>query len=280
LIVSTAAVLSSIVGIGAASAADLSYKAAPMAAMAWNWTGWYVGGNVGWGFGDSTSTSLSVVNPGGAGNIGPFLTNGLPGFRSGNLYPSLKPSGVAGGFQFGYDHQFSNNVVLGAVADIQASSLYASATVITPFATTGANVTETLTAKIDWFGTVRAKLGYSFGNWMVYGTGGLAYGDVSSSLGFFCTPGGAGCNGVNFRGSNAGLKTGWTAGVGTAVKLTDHVSVGFEYLHIDLGRSSVTALDTLGVFPTTSITASQHFADDLVRVNLNYKFGGPVLAKY
>ena len=242
-IISIVAALGMIFGIGAASAADLPRKAVPMPTPAWTWSGWYVGGNVGWGFGESSGTNLSVVNPGNAGNIGAFLGAGLPGgFSSGNLYPSLQPSGVAGGMQAGYDRQF-NNVVLGVVADIQAAGFYASATKNTSLVLTGVNVTETLTAKVDWFGTVRGKVGYSFGNWMAYGTGGLAYGDVSSQLEFFCTPGGVGCGGINFGGRNSEMKTGWAAGAGVAMKLTDSVNVGVEYLHIDLGRSSVTAVD-------------------------------------
>jgi len=243
LTVSVVAALGMIFGIGVASAADLPRKAAPMPTPTWTWGGWYVGGNVGWGFGESSGTNLSVVNPGNAGSIGEFLGPGVPGFSSGNLYPSLKPSGVAGGFQFGYDQQFSN-VVLGVVADIQASSFYEGATRNTSSILTGANVTETLTAKIDWFGTVRGKVGYSFGNWMAYGTGGLAYGDVSSQLELFCTPGGVGCGALNFG-----------------------------------GRNSVSAVDPQG-FPTTTITASQRFVDDLVRVTINYKWGGPLVAKY
>ena len=275
------AALGVIFGIGAAAAADLPRKTVPMPTPAWTWSGWYVGGNVGWGFGESSGTNLSVVNPGNAGSIGVFLGAGFPGFSSGNLYPSLQPSGVAGGLQFGFDRQF-NNVVLGAVADIQAAGFYASATKYTSSVLTAANATETLTAKTDWFGTVRGKVGYSFGNWMAYGTGGLAYGNVSSQLELFCTPGGAGCGGINFGGRNSEVRTGWAAGAGVAMKLTDSVNVGVEYLHIDLGRSSVTAVD-LRVpqgFPTTTIAASQRFANDLVRTTINYKWGGPPVAKY
>ena len=70
-----------IFGIGAAAAADLPRKAVPMLTPAWTWSGWYVGGNVGWGFGQSSGTNLSVVNPGNAGSIGVFLGTGFPGFQ-------------------------------------------------------------------------------------------------------------------------------------------------------------------------------------------------------
>jgi outer membrane immunogenic protein len=55
-------------------------------------------------------------------------------------------------------------------------------------------------------------------------------------------------------------------------------NVGVEYLHIDLGRSSVTGIDR--GWPTTTITQSQRFVEDMVRLTVNYKFGGPVVARY
>jgi outer membrane immunogenic protein len=272
----TTSIVAIAIGTAAASAADLAprmYAKAPAAAAAvYDWTGFYVGGNVGYGWAEDTDPSLSVINPGGAGNIGPYLTTGLPGFASGNRFPSLNPSGVFGGGQIGYDKQFGT-WVLGIVADIQAADFNASGTTLTSFATTGANVTESLSVKTDWFGTVRGKVGFAANDWLFYGTGGLAYGDVKSTIGFGCTPGGLGCNGVFFAGSNSETRVGWAAGAGVA-KAFGNWNVGLEYLHIDLGRSSVTALSTNGFFTTTSITESQRVAEDTVRLTVNYKFGG------
>ncbi|MGY3499983.1 outer membrane protein [Bradyrhizobium sp. USDA 4471] len=267
---------------GAASAADLAArpntKTPPVAAV-YDWTGFYIGGNVGYGWGEDTDPSLSFVNPGNAGNIGAFLTAGVPpGTSSGNLFPNLRPDGVFGGGQIGYDKQFGTWVV-GVVADIQAADFKASRLVTTPAATTGANADESLSARINWFGTVRGKLGFAANDWLFYGTGGLAYGEVKSSIGFACTPGGVACNGVSFAGSRSETKVGWAAGAGIA-KAFGNWNVGVEYLHMDLGRSSVTAIDLTGNFPTTTITESQRFVEDMVRVTVNYKLGGAVVAKY
>src|SRR5882672_3378383 len=89
-----------------ASAADLAarpYTKAPPAPVVavYDWTGFYIGGNVGYGWGENADPSLSFVNPGNAGNIGPFL-----GGASGNLFPNLRPNGEFGGGQIGYDKQF------------------------------------------------------------------------------------------------------------------------------------------------------------------------------
>jgi outer membrane immunogenic protein len=268
-----------------ASAADMApapvyTKAPPVVAPVYDWTGFYVGGNVGYGWGENTDPALSFVNPGNFGNIGGFLTAGAfpPGTSSGNLFPNLDPSGVFGGGQIGYDKQYGT-WVLGVVADIQAANFTKSALIVTPVATTGANANESLSAKTDWFGTVRGKAGLAANDWLFYGTGGVAYGDAKSTMGFACTPGGLNCSGVNFAGSTSETRVGWAAGAGIS-KAWGNWNVGLEYLHIDLGRSSVTAVDLTGLAPTTTITESQRFIDDMVRLTVNYKFGGPVVARY
>ena len=167
------------------------YTKALAVAAVYDWTGFYVGGNIGYGWGENTDPSLSVINPGDDGSIGSFLT-GLPGFASGNLFPNLNPSGVFGGGQIGYDQQFGT-WVLGVVADIQASDFKASGLVSTPPATTGSTLDESLSAKINWFGTVRGKAGVAMNDWLFYGTGGLAYGNTESTIGFACTPGSDRC---------------------------------------------------------------------------------------
>ena len=77
-----------------ASAADMAVKAPPLPVAVSNWTGWYAGGNFGYGFGENTNPGLSLVNN--SGNIITFLTTGFPGFVSGNQFPNLSPDGVFG----------------------------------------------------------------------------------------------------------------------------------------------------------------------------------------
>jgi outer membrane immunogenic protein len=275
-------VTAALIGATGAQAADIAArpytKAPPAAAAVYDWTGFYVGGNVGYGWGENTAPGITPVDPGGSGII-PFLTTGFAGSSSGNLYPNLKPSGVFGGAQAGYDKQFGTWVV-GVVADIQASDFRDSRLVTTP-TTTCCNVDESLSAKIDWFGTVRGKAGFAVNDVLIYGTGGLAYGETKGSIGLFCTPGGVACGAavIGFAGTASEVKVGWSAGAGIA-KAWGRWNVGVEYLHVDLGRSSVTALSTTGSFTTTTITASQRFAEDMVRLTVNYKWGGPIVARY
>ncbi len=269
----------SVLFVGAASAAELAArpyaKAPPPVAAVYDWTGFYIGGNVGYGWGENTDPRLSFVNPGNAGNIGEFLSANAP-LANGNLFPNLRPDGVFGGGQIGYDKQFGTWVI-GIVADIQAADFKARRLVTTPV-TTGANADESLSARINWFGTVRGKLGFAANDWLFYGTGGLAYGETKSTIGFACTPGGFGCTNLSFAGSRSETRVGWAAGAGIA-KAFGNWNVGLEYLHMDLGRSSVTAVDLTGLLPTTTITQSQRFVEDMLRVTVNYKWGG-LVARY
>jgi outer membrane immunogenic protein len=175
-IVSAALALGAIVGIGAASAADLAarpYTKAPMLVdPGYNWTGFYVGGNIGYSWGRSSDTSTLAT---GAGTV---------------LFTSISRSdlnGVVGGGQIGYNWQMKN-WVWGLEADIQGSDQkggrdFACPTgVCTPpsgfgIPVPGPAVPVSLNQKLDWFGTVRGRIGLlASPSILLYGTGGLAYG--------------------------------------------------------------------------------------------------------
>jgi outer membrane immunogenic protein len=244
-----------------AMAADMFVKAAPPA-PAWSWTGFYIGGNAGYAWGDKTDPAISFVDPGTIG-FAPYFNAG------GNVFQSLEQGGFVGGGQVGYDWQFSQWVI-GVVADYQGANVTDSRSAsITPpggFVTT----TQLLSAKIDSLGTVRGRLGATAYNVLFYGTGGLAYGHVESTLGFF-----APTAPLFFSGTTTSQnKTGWVAGLGVSYALTQNWNVGVEWLHYDLGSSTVTAVTVApgAIVPGASISASQSFSGDLVRANVNFKF--------
>ncbi|CAN7287463.1 porin family protein [Bradyrhizobium sp. LjRoot220] len=268
LLAATALLLSGTVG---ASAADMAVKArspAPMAAV-YNWTGFYIGGNIGYGWGQNTDPFVSFVDPGGAVGFGGYFAAG------GNMFPNLRPDGVIGGGQIGYNWQI-NQFVLGAVADFQGSSIGSSVTAVAGPPIVGVTSFQTLSERLDFLGTVRGKAGVAFNNVMLYGTGGYAYGRVKSSMTFDVgAP-------AFFTGTSTEWRSGWAAGVGGEYGIGPW-SFGVEYLHYDLGRSSVTALPAPpgGAFPGASLTATQRTAGDIVRATFNYRFGaGAVVAKY
>ena len=290
------------IGAVSASAADLApvyTKAPPIeVAPACVWCGFYVGGNVGYAGSESTSVNSSAVvtNPGivapaASAAAAAALTTGIP-------VGSQK--GIIGGGQLGYNFQ-SGLFVAGFEADIQglsgsATGTSATAVPVSGFIGTKANATLTATNSVDWLGTVRGRIGIAAApNFLIYGTGGLAYGGVNSSTGIneaFSGPGTVGANGTfPASGNFSQTRVGWTVGAGGEWMFTSNWSAKLEYLHYDLGSANYgTTVNNFAVagavvpvgrlLSTLGQSSSTSFRGDIVRVGLNYKFGGPVVAKY
>jgi outer membrane immunogenic protein len=266
--------------LGAAVAADLSpaYKAPVTAvAPASGWTGFYIGGNVGYGW-DSGSSGVSALSTDAA------LAPALAAILAAGSYPtSLSPSakGVIGGGQIGYNWQLPSQWLIGLEADLQASGIKGSASqTLSPalFDMTSTGVTKS----IDWFGTVRGRVGFLVTpQWLLYGTGGLAYGETKSSftttdLAFGCVPNATLCA----NGASSSIRTGWTAGAGAEAMLAPNWSVKVEYLYVDLGGRSMNI--PAFTVPAIVFNASTPFHEQIARVGLNYHFdwAGPVIARY
>jgi outer membrane immunogenic protein len=289
----------SAVGASAADLASVYTKAPPIeVAPACVWCGWYVGGNVGYAGSESTSVNSSAVvtTPGNIGQgIAPAAAAGLT-----TGIPVGSQKGIIGGGQFGYNFQ-SGRFVAGFEADIQGLSGRASGTSVTsvPIPVLGpgnnANATLTATNSVNWLGTVRGRIGLAVEpNFLIYGTGGLAYGGVNSSTGInqaFSGEGALGFNGTfPASGNLSETRVGWTVGAGGEWMFTSNWSAKLEYLHYDLGSANygtpVNNFSTGAVAPVGTLlytlgqNSSTNFRGDIVRVGLNYKFGGPVVAQY
>ena len=267
---------------GFASAADLPVKAAPMApviAPVWSWTGFYIGANIGAIWTDSEYT----LSPSGC-----FLTNvacggGVPNnpLRSDSAKLNGNDSvGVTGGGQIGYNWQMGS-FLLGFETDINGSSLKSSDAVARPLAAPlVGNFLHTTSEKLDWFGTARARLGFLVApQFLLYATGGLAYGHVHSdtAVAFTATT-------DAYLGSFNDTRVGWTVGGGGEWAFSPNWSAKLEYLHIDLGTASytdvcVTAVCALFV-PPPAYNTDLRIRENIVRFGINYRFGGPVIAKY
>jgi outer membrane immunogenic protein len=138
----------------------------------------------------------------------------------------------------------------------------------------GPAVPTTLTQKIDWFGTVRARGGILVTpQVLLYATGGLAYGAVNSSETI-------GVGGFGF--SNTDTRVGYTVGAGIEGAIGGNWTARLEYLYVDLGHVSGTFGTTLTALGGGVITTSynSHITDNILRAGVNYKFGGPLVAKY
>jgi outer membrane immunogenic protein len=131
-----------------------------------------------------------------------------------------------------------------------------------------------LSQKIDWFGTVRARGGFLVSpTVLLYATGGLAYGEVKTSDAIGVAP-------TVFSATTTNV--GWTLGAGVEGAIGGGWTAKFEYLYVDLGRASGTFLTTIAAAPAgvLSATYSSRVTDNIVRVGINYRFGGPVVARY
>jgi outer membrane immunogenic protein len=261
-----------------ATAADLPvkapvYKAPPVIVDPWSWTGVYIGLNVGYSWGRSNTTE-SVYNN---------ATNALL-YTANNTF---KMNGAIGGGQIGANWQ-SGIWVLGLEADIQWSGQKGSTfftcpaqvcnnTTAIPAALT--IVTSAFDQKLQWFGTLRGRLGVTPApTVLLYVTGGLAYGEIetSATLSGFNGAGAIVSNAVN----SSTTKAGWTVGGGIEGRLSGNWTGKIEYLYMDLGTVSTTA-PLLTNSPPIYATWSSRITDNILRVGLNYKFGNyPVVAKY
>jgi outer membrane immunogenic protein len=263
----------------AAIAADLpSTKAPPVAPPPPPvWDGFYVGVNVGGGWinGVGSIPYIPYIDP----RYG-VLTNPGGGALPNLLYlpaslssPSGNEGGALGGGQIGYNFVFASKFVIGVETDFQGgiisgsnqgnlASFYPS-----PFAPRGGILTPLAPSSgynvgLDWFGTVRGRLGYILApTLLLYGSAGFAYGEVTA-----------------FNATST--RTGWTAGGGAEWHFlpASNWTAKVEYLFTDFGSGAANGNWAW------STAISQHATLNLVRVGLNYRlsWSAPpaVLAKY
>jgi outer membrane immunogenic protein len=252
----------------AANAADMARpyaKApAPVVAPVYNWTGAYVGLNVGgvW----SRDEVTWAANP---ALFGIGFTPVLNASGTG----AINASGVTAGGQIGYNVQVSPMWLLGVEADINYTDLARSRTVfVPPPGTAGTFVTSTFESK--WLATVRGRAGILAGpTLLLYGTGGVAFANVKTTDFALFTFDGT----TNAAASNT-TRVGWTAGAGAEWGFAPNWSAKIEYLYVDLGSVNYTSLNSVTVGAT--INHDHRLTENLVRVGINYRFGGPVVAKY
>ena len=270
--------LSSVALLGltaAAVAADLpSRRAAPapyVAVPVFTWTGFYVGVNAGYGFSNNDRNGLGVYDVVAGGTtpqlpVGTRLTNGDT---------TGSNDGFVGGGQIGYNYQIGQ-FVIGIEADAQFADLNNSrpGSVVAATTPAGAPLAGFVGAQnanfggIDWFGTVRGRLGYAMDRFMIYGTGGFAFGGADQK-GFTDGYG-------TYRGTNNDTRTGYAAGGGIEYAFTPNFTGKIEGLYVNLERNRNNGfVGTYGGTPvyTTGFGRSNNDSDfAVIRAGLNYKF--------
>lgn len=245
-------------------AAAVAFGAAPLASAApasFRWTGFYIGGNVGYGWDDaSADVSSNTILLGALINVG-TIPRSL----------TTNPNGWLGGVQLGYNYQI-DKIVLGVEADFSLANIDGKASAanpgpILPFAT----YTTSAEQRLKWFGTLRGRLGFVPADMLlVYATGGLAFGETDYGANIRRT---AILLNYNVPASADVTKVGWTLGGGAEYAVTKNWTLKAEYLYYDLGREALTGFLTIG--PVVTATAAHYdFATrgSIARFGLNYKF--------
>jgi outer membrane immunogenic protein len=237
-LLSTAALLA--IG-GSAFAADLPSRAAPPVYMPppppiFTWTGFYVGGQVGYAWGNSGTTAASTATG---------ATIGEPGYN---------PNGVIGGAHAGYNYQMSQ-FVIGLEADVNGSNYRGSGISNSGVFTNSTNI------PVD--GSIRGRVGFAWDRALFYGTGGVAFGSLQNNTVNTLT--GASDSFDRFA-------VGWTAGGGVEYAVTNNWSIRAEYRYTDFGTNNQLLVNSTG----GAVNLNKHETENRVQAGFSYKFGEPL----
>jgi outer membrane immunogenic protein len=251
-----------------------------------SWTGPYLGGTLGWNWADD-NVSLSPNDTSSAG----ILSGGLGFVGEQPLNSSLnlqQRNGLVGGFEGGYNWQTGSNWLVGVEADINFTTLSGMAntsSLVLNEPPPGFIFSQVFNVQqsTEWYGTVRGRLGWlATPDLLVFGTAGYAYGRVAVSgnytaigppglaiagPGFFCTS-----SSPCFVGSSTSIRSGWTAGGGAELRISQSVTFKVEYQFIDLGNETlqIISLNPNGAPTSSSFNASFRNDIQVVRAGLNF----------
>jgi outer membrane immunogenic protein len=228
-----------------------------------DWSGFYIGGNVGAGWGKTRFDAAPVTGD-------HYL---LPG----QAVSTNNNADIVGGVQVGYNWQFQQ-VVLGLEGTYSGSGIKNSTGIFTDPVFLGQNVS--FDSKITSYATVVGRLGWTPTNsWLLYGKGGWATGRISTNVqDFFPLPAT-----LQHFSSDAKWHNGWTVGAGVEYKLTNNWILGVEYDYLQLNNKTHGS-PVFGVAPGAPLFYSENVKADVstVTARLSYLFNwsSPVVAKY
>ena len=270
---------------GAASAADLPRRAAPPPVFTpvpvFTWTGFYAGLHSAYAFTENDNIRTR-------GNTPATRANVANGFRAASLNNDVDGfANVGGGAGVNFQLTPGTGFVFGAAFDLTWTDLQKNRGFIgAPNPNFGgARNPSVYSQELDYLGTVNGKLGYAFDRLLVYGTAGLAFGQVNYGANFFSTTGA-----LQFTGGfDNRFETGYNYGggieyaipedsflsyfaVGKLLGLKADVTIKAEYIRYDLGSRNV----VIGsVAPSVGSYTSRFSTEgSIVRAGFNYKFGG------
>jgi outer membrane protein OmpA-like peptidoglycan-associated protein len=261
-------------GTSLSAAAALLASADPAAAQAppgtVNWGGPYVGLSIGGEWGQLPGTVTAAPTAAGA-------VPGSPAAAGSTAHLNGRTEGtVTGGGQAGYNFQF-NNVVLGVEGDMRGGG--PSSTTSVPVGVGNFPAGGNFQASSDWNASIRGRLGYSWNQFLLYGTGGVAFANANLKANYAPTT----VAGVAVPGTSASQSTtliGPTVGGGIEYAVNPNLSVAGEYRYTDYGFDSsslgrVASAGAGGAVATTPATGRIGLRDNTVLLKVNYRFGAP-----
>ncbi|GJD36187.1 outer membrane protein [Methylobacterium aerolatum] len=282
-----------------AFAADLPYRKGPPVIApvmpAFTWTGAYIGVNAGY----LDGRNKAITAPDGAST--PLLTQYLASQFTvlGAQRTRLNGSGFTGGGQLGYNYQITpgSGLVVGIEADAQyvdakrkrlSSYSFTQPSVAIPGGTFSDTFTYSQKDQLDFLGTVRGRIGYAFDRVLIFGTGGLAYGNVNYrgqfTDAYSWSSGISGYTNISSKSNNIQVGYAYGGGIEYAIPTDSFlnvfkasaVTVKAEYLHYDLGSRKIAGVfSTGGDVPSSNSSSVTKLTTngDIFRAGLNYKFG-------
>jgi outer membrane immunogenic protein len=243
-----------------------------------DWTGFYVGGDVGGRWSNADWRTTSVANFG-AGNNNPDPSTAAASFNS---------SAVRIGGYVGYNWQFASKWVAGIEGDFGWANTsntragipgtFGPAVAIFGGAPSGVPGGDTSTVRETWDAGLRGRLGYLITpNTLLYGNGGVASINVDATANCVAYPAGPWCTAGGKSQTGSATRLGWTVGAGIETKLTANWLLRGEYRYTDYGTFTNVYF---AATPIDRITADIRVRTSTALIGIAYKFGGPVVAKY
>jgi len=221
---------------------------APVLAPYYDWSGFYVGGEVGGGWARSQTT----------------IVQGSASFPAGVVLNPLNANGILGGGYAGYNYQVNRGVIIGIDADYSGANLTGSEATVGP-----TRFTSTDQGKVGWIATVTGRIGFVVdNNFLIYGKGGWAWAGFSSN--------GVTTNAVGIpANTNVSNETrqGATVGIGGEWGFAPNWSAKLEYDYVALNTANFPDTDTVIATGVTTFPArSAGSSLNIVKVGLSYRF--------
>jgi high affinity Mn2+ porin len=244
-----------IVLAGGARAADLSVALptkAPPPALAYDWTGYYLGAHVGYALGGSNWSATQAGAPSLSGSL-----------DFSNAYNFSTGAGsYLLGFQAGYDTMAASRWLLGIAADDSFPSFVGGSATFSSAPTGTANYLE----QVEFSGDVRARIGYAPGSWLYYVTGGFAFSyDQFTRTQLAGFPAGGTATPGTVENEYLVPRVGGVVGAGVEVALAAHWTAQFEYLFTDYVSRNVS-------FPAGAQRFDSNLTLNELRAGLDYRF--------